>query len=294
MKSKLAITITLSGWLLFVVWLFYDYAGYKGQVIRHIFYPPSTHELLFHIVVFIAPLVSIIMGVLVNERTKLFNTAKKSEKKYRDLYENAPDGYHSIGPDGAILEVNNTWLKMLGYEKDEVIGKLKLTDFLTEDGLKTFQDTFPEFMKKGLIENLQYDLKGKDGTLLPVLINATAIYDEKGNFLKSRSIVRDISARISYRKKLEHSIKDWKATFDSMPYGVILLDREFTVIKTNEYISRLTGIPVKELFNMKCYELIHGKDKPIEGCPLLKSIKSAAQRPTSIMRQDLINTSWGT
>jgi PAS domain S-box-containing protein/putative nucleotidyltransferase with HDIG domain len=273
MKSKLAITITLSGWLLFVVWLFYDYAGYKGQVIRHIFYPSSTHELLFHIVVFIAPLVFTIMGFLVNERTKLFKTAKKSEEKYRDLYENAPDGYHSIGPDGTILDVNNTWLKMLCYERDEVIVKMKLTDFLTEDGLKIFQDTFPEFIKKGLIENLEHDLKRKDGTLLPVLINATAIYDEKGNFLKSRSIVRDISARVSYRKKLEHSIKDWKATFDSMPYGVMLLDRGFNIIKINDYISRLTGISIKELVNMKCYELIHGKDKPIEGCPLLKSGK---------------------
>ena len=122
------------------------------------------------------------------------------EEKYRDLYENAPDGYHSIGPDGTILEVNNTWLKMLGYERDEFIGKMKLTELLTDDGLRTFQDTFSDFKKKGFIENVEYYLKRKDGIMLPVLINATAIYDEKRDFLKSRSIVRDISARVSYRK----------------------------------------------------------------------------------------------
>jgi len=205
-----------------------------------------------------------------SERKKAEETLRESEEKYRDLYENAPDGHHSIGPDGTILEVNNTWLKMLGYERDEVMGKMKLTDFLTEDALKTFQDTFPEFMKKGLIENLEYDLKRKDGTLLPVLINATAIYDEKGDFLKSRSIVRDISARVSYRKKLEHSIEEWRATFDSMPYGVMLLDKKFNIIKTNEYISRLTGIPIKELINKKCYEIIHDTNRPLEGCPFLK------------------------
>src|SRR4030043_1704260 len=272
MKSKLAITITLSGWLLFVVWLFYDYAGYKGRLIRHIFHPSSTHELFFHIVVFIAPLVSTTIGFLVNERTKLFKTAKKSEEKYRDLYENAPDGYYSIGPDGKILEVNNTWLKMLGYERDEVIGKMKLTDLLTEEGQKTFQDTFPEFMKKGSIENLEHNLKRKDGTLLPVLINATAIYDEKGDFLKSRSIFRDISARVSYRKKIEHSIKEWRATFDFMPYGVILLDNEFNLIKTNDYVSRLTDIPIKELIGKKCYELLTNMN--IENCPAVKSSKT--------------------
>jgi PAS domain S-box-containing protein/putative nucleotidyltransferase with HDIG domain len=208
-----------------------------------------------------------------SERKKAEEILRESEEKYRDLYENAPDGYHSIGPDGTILEVNTTWLKMLGYERDEVIGKMKLTDLLTDDGLRTFQDTFSDFKKKGFIENVEYYLKRKDGILLPVLINATAIYDEKGNFLKSRSIVRDISARVSYRKKLEHSLKEWRATFDSMPYGVMLLNSDFNIIRTNSYISRLLGIPFRDIIGRKCYELIHGSDKPIECCPLLKSSK---------------------
>jgi putative nucleotidyltransferase with HDIG domain len=56
-----------------------------------------------------------------------------------------------------------------------------------------------------------------------------------------------------------------------MPYGVMLLNRDFNIIKTNDYISTLTGIPIKELINKKCYEIIHDTDKPIESCPLLKS-----------------------
>jgi len=86
-----------------------------------------------------------------NKGTKLFNAIKESEEKYRDLYANAPDGYHSIDIDGTTLEVNNTWLRMLGYERDEVIGKMKLTELLTNDGLKTFQDTFPDFKSKGSV-----------------------------------------------------------------------------------------------------------------------------------------------
>lgn len=206
-----------------------------------------------------------------SERKKAEEILRESEKKYRDLYENAPDGYHSIGPDGTILDVNNTWLKILGYGRDEVIGKMKLTDLLTDDGMKIFQNTFPELKKEGSIENVEHDLKRKDGTLLPVLINATAIYDEKGDFLKSRSIVRDISAKRGYEKRLEHVTEEWRGTFDSMPYGVMLLDPELNIIKTNNYISMLAGIPIKEMIGRKCYELIHGKDKPIEGCPLLKS-----------------------
>ncbi|MDP2754399.1 MAG: PAS domain S-box protein [Nitrospirota bacterium] len=206
-----------------------------------------------------------------DEKTK---PNKGHEERYRDLFENAPDGYHSIGPDGTILEVNNTWLRMLGYERNEVIGKIKLTELLTNEGLKIFQNTFPEFKKKGLIETVEYDLKKKDGTMLPVLINATAVYDENGNFLKSRSIVRDNSVKKNHEKMLEHASDEWKATFDSLPNGVILLDREYNIIKTNDYISRLTGIPIKELIGKKCYELVHGTDKPIKGCPVLRSTNS--------------------
>jgi len=270
MKSKLAIFIVLLGWFVPFVFLAHENFAFH-EIRRHILHPSTFYELLPHIFLFIIiPLTFTFTGYLINERKKLFENFKESEEKYIDLFENAPDGYHSIGPDGTILEVNNTWLKVLGYERDEVIGKMKLTDLLTEDGLKTFQNTFPEFKNKGSIENVEFDLKRKDGTLLPVLINATAIYDEKGNFLKSRSIVRDVSARVSYRKKLEHSIEEWRTTFDSMPYGVILLDPDLNIMRTNEYFAELTGVPFKEIIGKKCCELLNGMGKPLEGCLLSK------------------------
>ena len=40
-----------------------------------------------------------------------------------DLYENAPCGYHSIGPDGTILRMNRTELTWLGYAPRELVGK---------------------------------------------------------------------------------------------------------------------------------------------------------------------------
>jgi PAS domain S-box-containing protein/putative nucleotidyltransferase with HDIG domain len=189
---------------------------------------------------------------------------RESEEKYRDLYENAPDGIYSLSPDGTILEVNNTLLRMMGYEKDEIVGKMKISGLLTDDGLKLFQNTFADLKRKGYVNNVEYELKRKNGTLLPVLINATATYDEKGNFLKCRSIVRDNSAKKEFEMKLIRASNEWRITFDSMPYGVILLDREFKIIKANQYISTLTGISNKELVGKKCYETVYKSNKPIE------------------------------
>jgi len=86
MKSKLAIAITLWGWLLFVVWLSYDYAEYQNRWIIHIFNPTYSYEVhSFHILIFLVPFIYTSLGYLVNEREKLLLKIKESEKMYRTL-----------------------------------------------------------------------------------------------------------------------------------------------------------------------------------------------------------------
>ena len=212
-----------------------------------------------------------IVGVYedITEHKRMQEALMESEEKYHDLYQNAPDAYHSIGPDGTILEVNNTWLRMLGYNRDEVVGKMKLTDLLTDEGKAIFRETFPELRKRGSVENLDYSVRKKNGMFLPVIINATAVYDEEGNFLRSRSIVRDNSERKAYQEKLEHAAGEWRSTFDSMPYGVMLLDADLRVMRTNDFVASLFGVPVKEFAGKNCLELIYGGGKPAEGMGML-------------------------
>ena len=213
MKSKLAIFIILSGWLFSITYFFIEYLLYRNYTIRHLFQPPDIPHLIYHMFLVIAPIIFTIAGYLVNERNKLLDAYRESEEKYRDLYQNAPDGYHSIGPDGMILDVNDKWLRMLGYKREEIAGKKKLSELLTDEGKKIFHATFPEFKRKGFLENIEYDLIKKDGARLPVVINATAFYDKDGNYLKSRSIVRDIA---EIKKREEKLIMSQSAFFNML------------------------------------------------------------------------------
>jgi len=183
----------------------------------------------------------------INEHKRTEELLHESERKYRDFYQNAPDGYHSLGPDGTILEVNDMWLRMLGYERDEVVGRKKLTDLLPDDAKHIFRRTFPELKQRGSTEHIEYSLIKKDGALLPVVINATAVFDDKGDFLQTRSIVRDNSERNRYENMLRVAAEEWRVTFDSMPNGVFLVDRNFTVMRANKYISSLYGIRLEDL-----------------------------------------------
>jgi PAS domain S-box-containing protein len=100
-----------------------------------------------------------------------------------------------VDKDGVFVRVNDTELSWLGYTRDELVGKLNFSTVLTPKSLETFRETFPKFKAQGEIRDVEYDIVRKDGTTLPVLLNATAITDEAGNYVSSRSTMFDIAAR---------------------------------------------------------------------------------------------------
>lgn len=121
-----------------------------------------------------------------------------------DLYNNAPCGYHSLDINGVIELVNDTELKWLGYTREEIVGKIKASDLITEKSKEIFAKAFPTFKKQGKMEGIEVDFIRKDGSILPVLLNATAIYDEHGNFVRSRSTIIDHTER----KKSEETLME--------------------------------------------------------------------------------------
>lgn len=75
-------------------------------------------------------------------------------------------------------------------------------------------------------------------------------------------------------EKLEQALKEWKITFDAMPYGVMLIDTEFNIIRANKYIADFYGFPIRELIFKKCHEVLHKLDPPPDNCPALKSVST--------------------
>jgi len=131
------------------------------------------------------------------------NVLGQSEKKFRDLYDNAPIGYHTTDSDGFILDINNTEIEWLGYSKEEVVGKMTIFELQTEESAKIGRKLFENELKK---ENGLYDIeltmKRKDGTSFPVLLNATVICDDNGKFIMSRSTI----VNITKHKKMEQDL----------------------------------------------------------------------------------------
>jgi PAS domain S-box-containing protein len=127
---------------------------------------------------------------------------KEAEEKIRtanneiaDLYNNAPCGYHSLGPDGLVLQMNDTELRWLGYTREEVVGKMMYQKFHAQGSLEAFKKDFLRFKMDGSVSNFEISLVRKDGAVFDALVNATAVYDPAGNYSSSRSTIIDITER---------------------------------------------------------------------------------------------------
>jgi PAS domain S-box-containing protein len=146
---------------------------------------------------------------LVAERTEEVN---RYMNETRDLYEYAPCGYHSVNSNGVFVRMNNTELDWLGYKKEEIVGKMKFIDLIHPRDKERFSINFAQFINDRNIRNLEFELLRKDGTTFFASISGTAILDQNGNFLMSRSSVFDITERRAAEEEIKRA---WRVAEDA-------------------------------------------------------------------------------
>jgi PAS domain S-box-containing protein len=180
---------------------------------------------------------------------------RKSAEEIKDLYNKAPCGYHSLDKNGVLVRINDTELAWLGYTRDEIIGK-KLTEIITPESRKTFQATFPILRQRGWVKDLELELVRKDGSVMPVLISASAILDEKGDYLMSRSTVYDITERKQAEKALRESRELYWALFTGCPQGILMADiQTHRFLYANPAICRMLGYTEAELLQLRVADI---------------------------------------
>lgn len=91
-----------------------------------------------------------------------------------NFFDNAPCGYHAIDDRGYFTEINKTLLQWLGYEKNEVLGKLRFADIFAEKEFARFDKQFLQAHEMDLSWKGEFDLIRKNGSVLSVVISIVA------------------------------------------------------------------------------------------------------------------------
>ncbi|NML25645.1 PAS domain-containing protein [Zoogloea dura] len=139
----------------------------------------------------------------ITERKAAEQEIQKQADELDDLYNHAPCGYHSLDEHGVIQKINNTELEWLGYSRDEIVGKRHMVEFLTPSAIETFRQNFPKVRAGETLHELPLELVCRNDDTLPVLLSASAVLDDSGRFVCTRSALIDYSQLRRQQEMLE-------------------------------------------------------------------------------------------
>jgi sigma-B regulation protein RsbU (phosphoserine phosphatase) len=119
------------------------------------------------------------------------------------LYEQAPCGYVSTTPDGLIVKVNQTFLTLTGYRREELVGVRTFAQLLTAGG-RIYHETHyaPMLLLQNRAREIALDIVRTDGCRVPVLVNAVLDRHPDGSPRVVRAAIFDATERRNYEREL--------------------------------------------------------------------------------------------
>ncbi|MFH0824317.1 MAG: PAS domain S-box protein, partial [Pseudomonadota bacterium] len=136
----------------------------------------------------------------ISERREMEATLRKSENRFRTIYDDTPAMMHSIDKDRVIRNVNKKWLETLGYDRDQVLGR-HLNEFMTPPSKAALDKVLPEFWRTGKVIDVPYDYMKKDGKVINALISSVACEDPAWGTV-SLTVSRDVTEQLLLQKQL--------------------------------------------------------------------------------------------
>jgi phosphoserine phosphatase RsbU/P len=120
-----------------------------------------------------------------------------------ELYSEAPCGLLSLGSDGVILRVNDSFLTWTGYRREELVGVRRFVDLLTVGGQLYHETHFmPTLQMQSTARELAFEIVCADGSRMPVLVNGVLKRDDTGASWVVRIAVFLATERREYEREL--------------------------------------------------------------------------------------------
>lgn len=169
------------------------------------------------------------------------------DHKFKSFFENSPLGYQSLDENGNFIEINPTWLNILGYSRDEVIGK-NFSEFLTHDWKNHFRENFPRFKAIGEIIGVEFEMLKKNGSTILVSFNGKIEKDPNGGFVRTHCVFQDITSRRNAELAEKRN------------------ERKSLLIKKNKSITQMAGA-ISHNFNNLLYVVMGNLEMVLEDLP---------------------------
>ena len=183
------------------------------------------------------------------------DAGRTSEDRFRALFDMSRDGIVFVDLDGHIEEMNQAYLDLVGYGRDEIT-------------THTYQDLTPEkwraieaeiietqVMPRGFSDEYEKEYVRKDGSIAPISLRTILVRDLEGRPIRFMGIVRDITELKEKEEALKASERRYRSLFDLSHDGVVFVGLDGPVEEANPAYLDMLGYQLDELVGMTYQQL---------------------------------------
>jgi len=190
-----------------------------------------------------------------DELNRVNAALKKSEEKYRNYIENAPDGVFVTDETGRYIEVNEAACRITGYSRNELL-KMSISDILSKESLEDGPAQFRKAVQTGA-SNSDLLFRHKNGTTRWCTLNAVKLSETC--FLV---FIKDITERKITEQSLKVSEEKYKTMLNASPDGILLTDLKGIITEVSEIGLELFGTDTRDdLVRKNIFYFVPSKEK---------------------------------
>ena len=140
--------------------------------------------------------IAVSANMILEDRKQTEEALKKSEEKYRSIFENAVEGFFQSTPEGVFISVNPSFSRMFGYSSPKEL-ILHISDIGKEHYVNAYDRIkYKQILEQnGFVEKYEFQARRKDGSHIWVSDSTRAIYDEEGTIIRYEGNLSDITER---------------------------------------------------------------------------------------------------
>jgi two-component system cell cycle sensor histidine kinase/response regulator CckA len=197
----------------------------------------------------------------VTERKKAEEDLKKSEETYRNILDTMEEGYYEADLNGTFTFVNDAGCRLLGYDRDELIGLSYRDNHPPESARRLdkicrriYETGKPEFMT-------DYEVKHKDGSIRIHQSNIMLDRDAAGKPIGFRTLARDVTEHKKAEDELKKSEEKYRTILEIMEVGYFEIDLKGVITFVNDAACKLTEFERHELIGRHYKSYHSGESK---------------------------------
>ena len=182
----------------------------------------------------------------------------RSEQRYRELFENANDMVYTLDLDGQLTGLNKAGERLLGYSRDEMMGR-SITALIKPEDVVRMQEMMQRKIEGQPLTTYEIGITAKDGRQVTLEISSRLIYND-GKPAGIQGTARDITERQRTQEALRLSEERYRTLVDAMQQLIWVNDAEGRNTYVNRRWRQYMGLSAPMQHGLDWYTLVHPDD----------------------------------